>query len=468
MENKNIVTLRNETIIIDFKELFKRDLSQFNEFRITKRSYHKSLKTMVPVIKEFIEDYDCLDYAYNILYFKFLINSKDTVISIDETIKYLKEKIFSDKKLIKLINDEVDNNYELDLDSSMNVKNENLQITDELNKKYLKGAMLMKLLLPFISAISDKVTDIEKLDRYIFEMFTECLLFINDYDDIILQKVFNIVSSRIIQTRYSDKDIWEFLRKQNKDIIIVIRLFNNYILINNFLKIMNNTSMISYIDVILKNKIGHLFKLDYKVSHKALDYYAATNNNDSNSLTEIDKLEATLLRKDKGLAFINEASIKLKVNELRKKYNLNEDFDNFKEMISINKFTKIFLNIFYKKEFDIVYKEDYVYYLLYDMLDTLRRKGFKLIPKIITSEENTIKNHNKRLIKEKLSDSVKYKLLLDKYKNIDNLVNKDKNFINDLIVQIKQKRFIDKDTGKELELEIEILNEEILDFLFME
>ena len=64
----------------------------------------------------------------------------------------------------------------------------------------------------------DEMIVLEQLDRYIFEMFTECLLFINDNDDIILQKVFNIVSSRIIQTRYSDKDIWEFLRKQNKDI----------------------------------------------------------------------------------------------------------------------------------------------------------------------------------------------------------------------------------------------------------
>lgn len=465
----NIVSLKNETITIDFEKLFKRKVAHYNDFKIVKRSYHKKLPLMFPVIKEFIEEKECTDYAYNILYFKYLINSKPEgeIITIQESLDFLKEKIFTDEKLIQCIHEEVDNNYNLQLDASISEKNENLQITDNLNKKYLKAAMLMRLLLPVVSAISDKVTVLETLDKYIFEIFTECILFMNDYDDIILEKIYNIVSSRIMQTRYSDKDIWEFLKKQNKDIIIIIRMFNQYILVNNFLKIMNNKSIISYIDVVLKNKIVYLFRLDYKVSHKTLDYYSATNNSD-NSLTEIDKLEATLLRKDKGLAFINEQSINLKVQKLAKKYSSDESFEEFKEQVGINKFTKVFLDMFYKKEFDIIYSnKENVYYLLYEMLDVLRRKGFELIPKIVVAEESSIRTHNKRIIKEKLSDSVKYKLLLSKYSDVENLVNKDKNFVNDILVGLKQKRFIDLSTGEELELDIDCLKEEVLDFLYM-
>lgn len=465
----NIVSLKNETITIDFEKLFKRKVSHFNDFKIIKRSYHKSLPLMFPVIKEFIEDKECVDYAYSILYFKYYINDKaeGELITIPETLNFLKEKIFSDEKLIKLINDEVDANYMLQLDASISEKNENLQITDSLNKKYLKAAMLMRLLLPVVSTISDQITQAEVLDKFIFEMFTECILFMNDYDDLILEKIYNIVSSRIMQTRYSDKDIWEFLKKQNKDIIIIIRMFNNYILVNNFLKVMNNKSIISYIDVVLKNKIVYLFRLDYKVSHKTLDYYSAASNSD-NSLTEIDKLEATLLRKDKGLAFINEQSIYLKVQKLAKKYDDDEAFADFKEDVGINKFTKVFLDIYYKQEFDINYvNKDYVHYLLYEMLDFLRRKGFVLIPKIVIAKESSIRTHNKRIIKEKLSDSVKYKLLLDKYSDVENLVNKDKNFVNDILVGLKQKRFIDRNTEDELELDIDCLKEEVLDFLYM-
>lgn len=463
---KNIVTLKGKSIFIDFAKIFERNLSQYDEFKVIKRTYHKQINNIYDDIKLFVEDKECLDYTYNLLYFRYLINDNDKIMTKQEVVKFIREHFFSDEKLINEINKEINDNYTLNLDSMFaETTNENLQISDDLNKKFLKSAMLMRLLIPISSAISDKVDDIELLDKYIFEINSEILLFFNNEDNTILKKAYNIVSSRVMQTRYSEKDIWDFLLKQNSDITITIRLFNEYLMVNIFLKIMNNTSIISYIDVILKNKINYLFRLKYKVSHKTLDYYS-NDNDDSNNLSEIDKLQLSLLRKDKGLLFLNKASIKMEVDNIKQQYNLDDLWfnDEFINCTRVNEFTNIFLSIFYKNKFDIVYDGKSEYYLLYNMLMKLYDMKYELIPMIITSECNSIKNHNKRMIREKLSDSVKYKLLLDKYQNVRKLL--DENYINNLIIKIKQKRFLDAD-GNEIELEIEKLNEEILDFLFM-
>ena len=66
----------------------------------------------------------------------------------------------------------------------------------------------------------------------------------------------------------------------------------------------------------------------------------------------------------------------------------------------------------------------------------------------------------------KLSESVKYHLLLDKYNIIRNIIN-DNNFVYNIIVKLKSKQFIDPVTEEEIDLTLDKLNEEILDFLFL-
>lgn len=466
---EEIVSTKDNSIIIKFETLFKRDLSKYNEFPIVKRSYHKKLYIIADEIKNIIEDKKCLDYAYNVLYFKFNL-IKTNEITLEQTRNYIKEKFFNDEKLISTIHEMVDSAYELSLDSTGTVKNENLQITDDMNKKYLKSAIMIRLLVPIVSILSERaVSDQEELDKYIFEIFTDCMLFFNDGNDEILSKLYNIVSSRIISSRYSDKDIWNFLEKLNKDISLTVRNFYNYVIVNNFPKILNGTSIISYIDVILRNKLNFVFTLPYKVNHKTLDHYAVNENKSSsdNNLSEIDKLEATLLRKDKGIAFLNDLSIKQKINSIKNEIEDEEDFDIFRKVAKVNEFTKMFLRIYYKKDFDIVFTEEYTPYLLYNMLNNLDRNTFKLLREIVVSDEVATRINNKRKIIDKLSESVKYNLLLEKYSDIRDLINSDKNFINDMIVKLKSRQFINPFTEEEIVLDIDKLNEEVLDFLFL-
>lgn len=465
---KNIVSVKGDTITIKFDKLFNRDVANYNEFKIDKRSYHKKLQELTEDIKLFIEEEECEDYAYNLLYYKFISFKDPDKLTIESARKFVNDKIFADKYLIDKINNQVESIYSLSVDTTEN-KNENLQITNDMNKKYLKSAIMMRLLLPIISTIGACVENIDEIDKYVFELYTDVMLFFNNGDKEILEKIYNIVSSRITSTRYSDKEIWELLKKQNKDIQLVVRSFYSYIIINNFVKIINNTSIISYIDVILRNKLNFAFRLDYKVSHRTLDYNNLSNNsnNDNNNLTEIDKLESVLLRKDKGIAFINKASINMKVNQLKKKFDGDEIFECFKENYKINEFTKIFIEIYYRKEFEMVYEKETLSYLLYNMvIDLLDKKVFHLIPKIVYAEEKATKMNNKKKIIGKLSDSVKYKLLLEKYDNIRNIINNN-NFVYDIIIKLKSKQFIDPISGDEIEIDLDKINEEILDFLFL-
>ena len=108
-----------------------------------------------------------------------------------------------------------------------------------------------------------------------------------------------------------------------------------------------------------------------------------------------------------------------------------------------------------------------LFLIYYNMvIDLLDKKVFHLIPKIVYAEEKATKMNNKKKIIGKLSDSVKYKLLLEKYDNIRNIINNN-NFVYDIIIKLKSKQFIDPISGDEIEIDLDKINEEILDFLFL-
>ena len=98
--------------------------------------------------------------------------------------------------------------------------------------------------------------------------------------------------------------------------------------------------------------------------------------------------------------------------------------------------------------------------------ELLDKKIFHLIPKIIYAEEKATKMNNKKKIIGKLSDSTKYKLLLEKYDSIKNIINNN-NFVYDIIIKLKSKQFIDPISGEEIDIDLDLINEEILDFLFL-
>ena len=94
---KNIVSVNGDTITIKFDKLFNRDVSNYNNFKIDKRSYHKKLPEIIQDIKIFIEDKECEDYAYNLLYYKFISFKNPDSVTLDSARKFVKDKIISDK-----------------------------------------------------------------------------------------------------------------------------------------------------------------------------------------------------------------------------------------------------------------------------------------------------------------------------------------------------------------------------------
>ena len=57
---EKIVELDNVTIKINFSKLFNRNLDQYSDFFIRKRSYHKYLGDLNKTIEEYIEEKECI------------------------------------------------------------------------------------------------------------------------------------------------------------------------------------------------------------------------------------------------------------------------------------------------------------------------------------------------------------------------------------------------------------------------
>lgn len=467
-KNKSNIFIKDKTIVIEFDKILKRDLSKFNNIEITKRSYHTILPFIRDEISFIVEEKGFIDYIYSLLEFMYELNAEEDH-GEGYYLEIIDKGIFESDELKEIVFKKVYDNYTINIDTN-EYKNERLQLTDDMNKRYLVASIYMRLLVPFIQVYRDKfkLSDKER-DKITFKLYANCMIFANDGDKDILERLHNIVSSRIASTRYSNIVIWDFLEKMNRDITLTIKSNYEYIIVNNFVKIENNKSVISYIDVVIRNRLRNLFGANYKYAYKNV-----SNQSDSPSdeLTDMEKLESSILRRDRGINIINELSVKQEVENIKKQLLLGEldssEFDDFMENYHFNMFTSKYLDIFYKRKFNVVYKEEYVIYLVFKMISDMYSKRFTTLPKLLVSNITAIKINNKRKIVEKIRSSNKYMIVRKKYDNISNILDDkehNNNFVDNMIFDIKSKQFIDPITEDEINVDIDVVTEEILDFL---
>jgi len=371
------------------------------------------------------------------------------------------EKLFlNNELLIKVIGDIVEEEYTLNLNEMSKGKNINveLQVTDELNKIYLKSSILMRILIPLLCDFNG---DDDTTERLIYDIFTEIIKRFDSNSTSALNKLYKIIYSRVFQTKYSDVVIWTYLKNMSVDLMIIIKRYYKVVIKNIFPKIKHNTSVISYLDVVIKQKLKFLFTYKYPISYKPL----RAETTDDDELSEQERMEINLLRNDQGMSIINEMSIIQEISKIKKKYTITDsiikDFINGRQLNSI----QIYLvRIYYSNKITINSNKKDIFYLLYGMKRDLEEMNFSIIPQILDCAiaPNIRKMNNRKKLVEKVVSSEKYIYLLKNYLPIKNIL--DKNNVILSLMTIKNSKFLNKD-NEEIDFSTEHLAEEILDLL---
>jgi hypothetical protein len=450
---------QTRTISIAFDKLFNRDdISHMNNFAINKRSYYNCLDLISDDINLVLNRHH--DFAYSLLEIRYnMITEKEnyTYMNFFQDIERL---FLNNEALIQVITDIVDEEYSLNLNKMSEGKNINveLQVTDELNKIYLKSSILMRLLIPLLCDFNG---DDETTESLIYDIFTEIIKKFDGDSTSALNKLYKIIYSRVFQTKYSDVVIWTYLKNMSVDLMIIIKRYYKVVIKNIFPKIKHNTSVISYLDVVVKQKLKFLFTYKYPISYKPL----RAETTDDDELSEQERMEINLLRNDQGMSIINEMSIMQEISKIKKKYKVTEqdmkDFINGRQLNSIQIYL---IKIYYSNKITINSNKRDIFYLLYGMKRDLEEMNFNIIPEILDCSiaQNVRKMNNRKKLVEKVISSEKYTYLLKNYLPIRNIL--DKNNVILSLMTIKNSKFMSREK-EEIEFSTEHLAEEVLDLL---
>lgn len=434
--------LEKKLIIIELDKIFGReDIAYMNTFKINKRSYYKILHLIEKDYNIIIENYP--DFLLNLLEVKYLnkVENKNNDVILKKI-----DDIIADDKLFDFISNFVEENYTLNLNSFINVskKNSECAIDDTKNKIILKTSMLARLLIPLLCE-----TTLTEKDSY--DIFTKIMKKFDGGKLHTINKLYKFIEVRVQRTIYSDKVIWKYLRNHSIDPTIFIRELTKSISVNIITKLDHNKSAVSYLDVVINEKIKFAFTYNYPINIKSI-------KSSDKELEEKEKLEIHMLKHDEGELLLHKVSIEREVKDVI----IPEEYNYLVEIH--NPFTTKFLNIFYMDKFNALFATpEQRAKLILKMKASLLELGYEVIPQILTSQlvKNEKRLNNRKKLNEKIVSSEKYMEFLHNYKDILVLIEKNNPILQ--LITIKNNKFVNGE--EEIELPLEELSGEILDLV---
>lgn len=434
--------LEKKLIIIEMDKVFNRpDIAYMNTFKINKRSYYKILHLIEKDYNIVIEGYpDFLLYLLDIKYTNKIEGGNIDIVS-DKI-----NEILDDEDFFKFINDYVDNSYTLNLNKYINVndKNSEYAINDDKNKIILKTSMVSRLLIPLLCETS--LTEGE-----IYNLFTRIIRRFDGDTYQTVQKLFKFIELRVQRTIYSDKVIWKYLKSRSIDPPIFIRELTKSLTVNIITKLDHNKSAVSYLDVVIKEKIKFAFTYNYPINIKSI-------KSSDQELEEKEKLEIHLLKHDEGDLLLHKVSIEQEI----KNVGIPEGYEYLADIH--NPYTTKFLSIYYKDKFNVIFASpEQRAKLIIKMASELDDLGYEVIPQVLLSAlvKNEKRLNNRKKLNEKIISSEKYRDFLHIYKDTLNLIEKNNPILQ--LIAVKNNKFVIED--EEIELPLEELSGEILDLV---
>ena len=442
-----------KSICIHYDEIFNQpDIEHMNLYELSKRSYYS--------INELIKDSlirlfnECQEKAV-LPYLKISNKIKDLnqEYKFDDFKKDLTTVIFNQSvkdsvsKYVNSTYSDIMDEKTSETEKTSKAINKELQFTDEHVRILLKVSESIRIAIPItILYCNERNKDINST---LYSSFVEI---IKVYQGRIkmMNKLHRFTYSRVVNTQYSDKSIWNLLTSKSKDVNVVTMEFLKDIINGILPKTVNDKNIINLFHVVIKRKLSFEFSKDYNVTFKPVNL----NQVDSEGLTPFDKWEISMVKKNENKITINKLSIKQQIKNIDNFFGIKiseEEFNYYKERIKFNSFQINMLFYFFAKymgSYSNNYNCDYdeYVYLLISLYHWLNNNGFNVLADYLIATPDKLNEkrmtNNKSKIYTKVTESKAYKdLLANKYKYIAVNISEN-NTITKIIGSISISKFV--------------------------
>ena len=311
------VSLVDGGIHIDFSGFWNRDIGEYNFFSMSrKRNFAGMAERSGEALAALLHD---VDFAFGLAALRYAVSLPETdpdYVS-EEALPAQVADLFNDNA-VAIIGEIVDAAYEaegIDIDTEHGGKNnEELQFTNEHALVILRWSLACVASAPIITVFMDE-HDIQSRDsmNLIMGVFGALLRRFEPEggDTDILAKIRKLVESRVLQTRYSDKVMWNYLRNVATDPHIFIdRLFRKFIT-EGVPKLAQGTNVIKFFHTFLKNQIKFQFTAKFPISYKPI----RPDVMDPEGVGAMEHLESELIRRDEAQVVIGELACQQALRE---------------------------------------------------------------------------------------------------------------------------------------------------------
>lgn len=508
--NYFFVTDNGSSFGIAFDKIFEQNqLDVFNVFDLgSKRNFKNLVDSILETYEEiFFEDNKFNDNLAIILFHILDVKCKlmlNDGTSYDDFQGYINDIVDSDNGLLlRAINNYVEMNYGLELDkTTADMKaarkkiNIELQFSDRHAKELLKISYLYRIMIPVISVFlvenkeyfgkpskEDDYMDLEEfeMDEINSKLFAYLFEKVSSNPTALRNKLYKLTYSRVSRTAYSDKRFWtrakdNLITKDTVAVDIYRKLLTNAL---PKLSIAKDRNIVSFLQSVINNQISFLFQNKFKYRIFTIGKQDGRyTTEDDDSVSEYEKMEIQMLRRDEGEYIIRKTSIYETLKILPEKLNVEYTEAEVQELMKTltrhviqERIVAMVILKYFGDKMAIKFLDFYSYASVILMTKKyLENNNFKYLPQILVAQS---KKHKEKIqisgksIKPRIYTSKKYTQLFEtKYKHFADDVKKP---LDSLIATTYGSVFLD-DKGNELfdsSVKVDRIADELLDLAYL-
>lgn len=472
----------DKTIKIEFEKYFNTANVRYLDifYILYKDSYVKKLDLITHYLNYFLKFYDPdKELLMSYFYIKYLLDLKETKMSRKQFISLMYQMFITDSLYDKIKN-MVEDNYRIDLSQDPDKKikyNEALEFTNEHAKLLMIISILIKMMIPltihYISINKDK-NEIHNLVHYFKPLFS----LIEEKEHVNLYgKLYNSIAVKVNLSESKNKLIWDKYEVESFDgATYTDELLDKNCIVDNIFKYRFDNNIIAFNSVILKTQLDF-----YVVKNLNINLREISTEKDSDGLSSLDMLEMNANKIDESIIILSQINIKKTIKTIKKRMNIElskDEVNYYMRNTRVSSIAKTLVFDYYAKFFGGYRDLNMLNLRLYMKLMILLKKELELrgcvylnqiISANINGRVNTRTIRNSKFI-DKIQSSTYKKLVENKYpklqsggKNSDIIISLLSTLIN------TQFTFVDYDNpdmlGEEIEVNLDVLSQEFLDFV---
>ena len=307
--NGPVVTLVEGGLSVDFSGHYGRPgMAAYDFFPMSrKRNFAHMAERSAGALAALLEDADFVLGLASLRYYISLPEDEEDAVT-EETLAERLAELFDDRAVARIggIVTQAYEDNEVDIDTEHSGRNnEELQFTNVHALIILRWSFACLAVTPVVTAFMDE-RDIKSGESMNLIMGCFCALLKRfeptDGSIDILAKLRKLTESRILQTRYSDKIMWNYLRNLAVDTHIQLDRLVRKFVAEGVPKLEQGTNVIKFLHTFIKNQIKFQFTAKFPLSFKPV----RPDVMDAEGQSAMKHLEGELIRRDEAAAVMTD------------------------------------------------------------------------------------------------------------------------------------------------------------------